>query len=129
MKIDKDDRRLLLKAFYLSIGNQKGALQCFHKHPTLQVEDTYLDPTGGCQNSTPDPGSSGRIIGRADNARIGENQRHLLFLVPDVVAARQQMNAVSEQLLGDLYRQPEPSGGILAVGNNDIYRVPVHQAM
>ena len=56
-------------------------------------------------------------------------QRDLFLLVPDVVAACQQMNALIEQILGNLDGQAEAAGGILAVGNDDIDRVPVHQTI
>jgi hypothetical protein len=37
-----------------------------------------------------------------------------------VIAAREDVDAVAEQFLGQLRRDPEPSGGIFAVGDSEV---------
>ena len=129
MEIHENDRRFLLEPFKFTVGNLKRTFQIFHIHPSFKIEYTDLDSARSGQNGTPGSRRPARIVGGTDNARISQDQRNLFLLVPDMVAAGQQMNALLEQLFGNFDRQAETTGGIFTVGDHNIDRVPVHQAV
>src|SRR5437870_279993 len=57
-----------------------------------------------------------------DRSPVVEASKHLA-LVPDVVAAGQDVDSQVEQVVGDLRGEPEPAGRVLAIRNHQVDRM------
>ena len=68
----------------------------------------------------PRPGLSGGIIGRPQDPRIFGKVRHDLFLVPDVIAGGEHIDAPIEEFIRNFRRHAKPGRGILAVQDREI---------
>ena len=68
-------------------------------------------------------GRAGRIIQRPQQPRLGLDERHNLFPVPDVIASGDDGNAGPQQIDRDFRRDASPGGGVLAVHDDEIDRI------
>ncbi len=65
-------------------------------------------------------GSFGRIIERAEETFLVCEQFHDFFLVPQMIAAGDDVHAGGKNFLGNLGRDAVAAGGVFAVGNDEI---------
>src|SRR6267378_5346093 len=95
-------------------GRERGVVG-WHEEPALDVADQHhpLLPQVVAEPAAP-WGTAGIVLGPQDWAVAVEPILHLA-LIPDVVAAGQDIDAQGEQVVRDLGGQPEPAGGIFAV--------------
>lgn len=131
VEIDEDDFGLVAEFFHFITGEEKRIFQRgLYERAPLKVEDG--DP--GCapcsvlrvpyvENGTALPLCSGRVIQRAQKALLACEQFHHFLLVPEMIAAGDDIHAGGKDFLGGFGRDAGAASGVLAIGNYEVQRV------
>jgi len=126
MKIDNHGIRLVRQRGELGVGfGERGA-----GDPELdgaaQVE--YADAlTGSLDDCYPAPRISDRVVGRTNHSVGPVEELICLPMAVHVIAGGDHVDADLEQLVGGLCGDPDAAGGVLAVGDYEVGRVPLAQ--
>src|SRR5207245_8396416 len=91
-----------------------------HEHAPHQVHDGDADAGRALSMVNPRAGSARRVVERAEQARLAREVLEDLRLVPDVVAARQAVEARGEKLLRAVGRDTEAVGRVLDIGPGEV---------
>jgi hypothetical protein len=83
-----------------------------------QVDDPEPDPVA-LDDRVAAPRLRAQVVRGADDPRLVVEVRVDLLAVVRVVAERDRVDAGAEQLVGDLRRDPEPAGDVLAVDDDE----------
>ena len=86
----------------------------------MQVHNCAIDAVASLYHYDPRTGQFRDIIRRTQKARLAREVIVNLALVPDMIAAGQHVEAVTEQLVGQLRRDAEASGGVFGVGDGKV---------
>ena len=95
-----------------------------------RLSTATLTPPGVVKTALPSPGHPFRVIGRAEDAR-GQpvTSGTCSFLSQIWLPLVMQCTPMSNSSLAVSSGQAEAAGGIFAVGDDQVDRVPVHQAV
>jgi len=86
----------------------------------LQVHDGAIDAVAGFDDDDAAAGEFVEVVGGAQETGLaGEIVVDFAF-VPDVIAAREDVDAVAEELVGELRGDAEAAGGVFAVGDGQV---------
>ena len=130
VKIHEDDFRLLAQAFYFVAREEKRIFQRRHERAALRVQNRNrnrtlafglwpLDFKYGAALSR----RAGRIIQRSQKAFFAGKQFHDFLLVPQMVAAGDDIHAGREDFPGGFGRDAGAAGGVFAIGDDEIERM------
>ena len=72
-------------------------------------------------------GHAGRIVGGAEQPRLGADVVERFFLVPDVIAGRHHVDAPVEELIADLAGDAEAGRRVLGVGDDEVDLMVIDQ--
>ncbi len=86
----------------------------------MQIQDRAIDSVARLHHHHASPGQLIDIIGGPQQARLAGEIIVDLALIPDVIAAGEHVQAVAEQLIGELRRDAEAAGGVFGVGDGQI---------
>ena len=110
VKVDESNLDVRRQCLNQLIGFAKRAIRLGHIRPALQIDD-------GAIHAIPSPDdhhAAARqlvdVIGRPQQARLAGEIVIDFTLVPDVIAAGQDVDPVAEQLVGELRCNPESAG-------------------
>jgi hypothetical protein len=110
VKVDEPDldgrRQCLNKLIRLA----EGAIRLGHVNAALQIHDGAIDAVAGLHDDDAAAGEFVDIVGGAEQAGLAGEIVVDFALVPDVVAASQDVDAVAEQLVRELRRDAETAG-------------------
>ena len=87
---------------------------------SLQIEHGQRFPVSRLDDDNAVARVSRRIVCRPQYSRLLVEVRQNLFLVPDVVAGRQDVHAPIEELVGHLWRYAITRRRVLAIQNREI---------
>ena len=134
MEIYKDDFGLLAQVFDLRRHDEERIFNRGHEGAALGVEHRDLDRTSVYRLLTPDfkhaaacPRRSFRIIQRTQEPLLIREQFRYFLLVPEMITAGDDINAESEQLRRNAWRDAVAAGGVLTVGDDEIQPVLLAQ--
>jgi len=107
------------------IDNRKhcaeGTIYFFYENPALKVNYAHIDPVPGLENTCAVSWIVRGVVDRPEDffpaVKVGVN----FFAVPDVISAGNNINAEAYQFLGDCRGQAEAPGGVLTVGDTEVY--------
>ena len=108
----------MLGEFPLDAG--EGIVEGVHEQPAHDVQDHDLAAPAGVEHDRAAPGRAAGVVVRAQDAPLPVEQAHGLALVPDVIAAADDIDPGGENFLTDLFRDAEAAGRVLAVGDDEI---------
>ena len=109
-----------------AIGDAKGIVVAGKKDAALQIDDGVGNSVARFALVKTMTGSAFGVIRRPDEASrrlaVGRllHVLHDLALVPDVIAGGDDADPLLEEFFGDLRRDAKSSGGIFAIGNDEI---------
>jgi hypothetical protein len=86
----------------------------------LQIHDGAIDSVARLHDHDAAAGEFVDVIRGAEQAGLAGEIVVDLALVPDVVAAGEDVEAVAEQLVGELRGDAEPAGGVFGVGDAEV---------
>src|SRR5262249_9260419 len=103
--VDEDDRSFHPKTRDFLVHDKKRILQRrIHERPPLRVHHCDLNPgtMRELQDNRSVAGRAGRIVDRAQEARLGVEVRNDLALVPNMIATRDHSDAATKKIDADL---------------------------
>src|SRR4029077_7710846 len=116
MHIDNDNSGMLSMLFQNRVDTPERVVDVVrHENSSLKVNDQGLQPVCALPFAPAPSGRAGRKIGRSKQRSSILQIRIDLFLLPNVISARQHVNARSEKLAGALDVDTHAAGGILRV--------------
>ncbi len=108
---------------------REGVVERLHEDAPLEVDHAQLAPVGRLDHLAAAAGGAGRVVGGAQEARVGRLEVWTdLALRPDVVAAREQVDLRRQDLVRGLGRDAQPVGGVLGVGHHQVRGEPGYEA-
>jgi hypothetical protein len=116
-----------LQAFNFRHTSAKGTIDRVHEGTALQIENGNLDTIPGLHDSCTTPIIVLGIIVRAENSMILFERIKYVFIVPDVIAAGDNVDTERKQLTGDLLSQSLSIGTILTIDNTKVDPMLVSQ--
>ena len=117
----------VVKGFEDLIGLSEGAVQRLHEDASFQVEDYYGDAGGGSHFYPASSRYSRGVVGRSYYTFQLVYNGQELFLVPDVIAAGDDVHASVEDFQGDFPGEAESPGPVLPIGHHQIHLVVLHE--
>jgi hypothetical protein len=120
VEVEQEDRRLPQGLLHERVHHLERPHRRGHEQVAEQIEDRDPRPVAGPGHGPTASRRGGREVGGPNDAvRSGEIGRDLLP-APDVVAERDHVDARFEQPAGELRRDPDPVGRVLAVGDDEV---------
>ena len=118
--VDEDDFDILGQLGQFRIGYPERIIGRGHEYAALKIEDG--DPFAGLRfyQSYALPGIIGRIVRRPQNSGILIEVGHDFFLVPDVIARRQDVDTPIEKFVRNLRRYTKAGCGVLTIQDAEI---------
>lgn len=118
--VHENDARLLPQTFDFGLHDEERIFQRrLHEGAALHVDDGDF-PFRRIENDAATAGRGGRVVQRAQQARLHVEMWDDFLLVPNVVAARDDRDFCAEQVGANLRRDAAPVRGVLAVHNDEI---------
>src|SRR5206468_9065105 len=108
--------------------DRKWIVDVQHEDPAHHVDDADRLPVPRSPDIAPGTGGARRVIGRAEQPRLGSDIAQRLLLVPNVITRSHHVDAPLKQLVADLPRNAESRGGILCIGNYEVDGVVLDDA-
>ena len=129
MEVEDPDRRQRIgRAIEQLVELRERRVELVHEDAAHGVDDRDLVAGIGVVDEPAAPGSLVGVVDRAQDGPIGVEVVVDLALVPDVVAAGDDVDAAAEQLLGQAGGQPRAGRHVLAVGDDEVDVVLVRAA-
>jgi len=120
MEVDEDEMGLAAEAFDFVEGELEGVFQGGHEGAALGVHDGDGREAGELIYGGTVAGRAGGIVQRAQEAGLVVQEFGDLLLVPEVVAAGDDVDAGGEDLFGGARGDAGAAGGVLAVGHDEV---------
>src|SRR5271170_525801 len=120
MKIDEPDLHRGVERFKNAVRRSKWIVNGGQMHAALQIDDGYWNAVSGLRHQQAASGEVGRIVGRTQQARRMRKIVEDLFLVPNMIAGRQDIESQRKKLLGDRRRDAKSAGRVLRVGDGQL---------
>ena len=132
VKIDEADLYLGRQGGEQRVGFSKRTIRRGHVCAPLEIENRAVDAVARLGDDHAAPGEVFNVICRTQQPRLAGEIIVDLALVPDVIAAGQDVETVSEQVLGELRSNAESARGVFRIGDrqidffrrNDLFEMP-----
>ena len=125
--VHEDEGRVLAKLLHLGAHADEGVVHRRHEGAALQVDDGQQASVRQAMRGAALAGRAGRVVQRAHETRLIGEQRDDFLLVPEMVAAGDDVHAAGEEVRRSFRRDAGAAGGVLAIGDDDIERVTTPQ--
>src|SRR3990170_2317072 len=119
VEVQDDDPRPLAYPLDLRPHHAKRVIDLGHEHASLEVEHGDGHPILRGRDGRPAARHAGRVVERSDNARLRVEEFVGVPMLPDVVAAGDDIHAGAEDLVRHLTAQPRASGRVLTIGDDE----------
>ena len=120
VEIDKEDGRLFLQPLRFIPTGAERAVDTRHEGATLQVEHRHGNPSPGCNHRRARTDRTRGIVKGSQQALRARHEWLEIMPVPYVVAAGDDISAITVDFTGEVSRQAESAGGVLAVDNAEV---------
>ena len=129
VQVDEDDLGGVLQLMEGAVDGLKRAVDEGHEDAPLKVDDGDGDSRGRRHHVGAHPGASIGIVDGPEQARLAVQVLEDVAFVPDVVTGREDVDAETEELPGNVRRDAEPGGRVLDVDDDEVVVVPRPQEL
>ncbi len=121
MEVEQANRRERLGgAVEQVVEGAERRVELVHEDTAHGIDDRDLVTIGQVVDEPATAGRIGRVVDRAQDRDIGVEMGIDLALVPDVVAAGDDVDAAGQQLVRERRREAHPGCDVLAVGDDEV---------
>ena len=120
VEIDKPDLYAGVEFLENAIRLAERAIGAGHVHAALQIDHRHLDAVPGLHRDHAQARQFFGIIGWTQQPRLAGHVVVNFFLIEDMIAGGEHVQADAEQFLGDLGSDSEAAGRVLGVGDRQV---------
>ena len=98
----------------------KRIVQCRHEDAAHDIHHKHPGSVVRLEQARPHTGSTGRIVGWAQEPAIALDKHEGFALVPGVIAECHHVCTGIQQSVKNRFRNAEPAGGVLSIDDNEV---------
>jgi hypothetical protein len=127
VKIHEDNWRERPQALHLGQPGMKRVLQRRHEGTALEIQDANERTIRAFDNCAAAPGRSWRIIEWPNKPSLGGKQFHDFFLIPKMIATRNNIDTSVKNFLSCFWRDARTSCRVLSIRDHQVNPVSLAQ--